>query len=486
MLSPEEKRSLQSSEGLAPVVYVQSSCDCPSRRDDLVKALARHIRVDSYGACLNNRTMPSRIKKNRVMSERENLLTLLGKYKFVLALENAECEDYITEKLWNALEVRKLTSFSFFCDCCSNSLACCSCSCHSSCCCCYIFFSCCCFAAATALLLLQVVLQLFLLLLQQLQLLLLLQMLQLKLSGAIAATLFAVVGWYCCCYSTALSVTATASFAVAAVAAGDLPIATATAYPSVCAAFPPPSTIVFATATVIFFDVATFSLSIVFQVGSVPVYHGAPNVADYLPTPSSAVLASSFPSARSLADRLLQLDGDDLAYKRLLAHKRKYASADGRPISNKRLSESVAKRRWGVAEKDQMRLGSHVERFECLVCQRMREREAVRRAGFKEEEPWQAREEHYGCPYPKGPPWGEEKTKGTNQWQRMYAEGFARAVFLAARLGAGEKVLRGEVDKFLLRKEVALVVEGVIRREGDKEALKVYEKELRDLMGKQA
>ncbi len=113
MLSPEEKRSLQSSEGLAPVVYVQSSCDCPSRRDDLVKALARHIRVDSYGACLNNRTMPSRIKKNRAMSERENLLTLLGKYKFVLALENAECEDYITEKLWNALEVRKLTSFSF-------------------------------------------------------------------------------------------------------------------------------------------------------------------------------------------------------------------------------------------------------------------------------------------------------------------------------------------------------------------------------------
>ena len=314
----------------------------------------------------------------------------------------------------------------------------------------------------------------------QLQLLLLLSLLQLKLSGTVLlhyslllvllllqkSSLFCCYCIFCCwgssnCYCYSLS------FRLCSISASF----------DYCVCY---------TATVMFFYVATFSLPVVFQVGSVPVYQGAPNVADYLPTPSSAVLASSFPSARSLADRLLQLDGDDLAYKRLLAHKRKYASADGRPISNKRLSESVAKRRWGVAEKDQMRLGSHVERFECLVCQRMREREAVRRAGFKEEEPWQAREEHYGCPYPKGPPWGEEKTKGTNQWQRMYAEGFARAVFLAARLGAGEKVLRGEVDKFLLRKEVALVVEGVIRREGDKEALKVYEKELRDLMGKQA
>ncbi len=187
MLSPEEKRSLQSYEGLAPVVYVQSSCDCPSRRDELVKALARHIRVDSYGACLNNKTMPSRIKKNRVMSERENLLTLLGKYKFVLALENAECEDYITEKLWNALEVRKLlpqllfavvaisffsccfataTAFFYYCCCCSyNCSCCCHCSSsrsllllllhyllllvllllqHSSFCCCFCIFCCCC------------------------------------------------------------------------------------------------------------------------------------------------------------------------------------------------------------------------------------------------------------------------------------------------------------------------------------------------------
>ncbi len=228
MLSPEEKRSLQSSEGLAPVVYVQSSCDCPSRRDDLVKALARHIRVDSYGACLNNKTMPSRIKKNRVMSERENLLTLLGKYKFVLALENAECEDYITEKLWNALEVRKLLP------------------------------------------------QLLLLLLLYLFSPVVLQLLQLSFTIAVAAaTTVPVVViapvpdlcccccyiiyccWYCCCFSTALSVAASASFAAAA-AAGDLPFATATAYPSVCAAFPPPSAVVFATATVMFFDVATF------------------------------------------------------------------------------------------------------------------------------------------------------------------------------------------------------------------------------------
>ena len=50
--------------------------------------------------------VPFQVQKNRVVPERERLLSVLGKYKFVLALENAECPDYVTEKLWDALEVR--------------------------------------------------------------------------------------------------------------------------------------------------------------------------------------------------------------------------------------------------------------------------------------------------------------------------------------------------------------------------------------------
>jgi hypothetical protein len=32
-------------------------------------------------------------------------LELLAKYKFVIAIENAICDDYITEKLWRALQL---------------------------------------------------------------------------------------------------------------------------------------------------------------------------------------------------------------------------------------------------------------------------------------------------------------------------------------------------------------------------------------------
>ena len=65
LLTPEEKGELQRSEGLSPVIYVQSGCDCPSGRDALVRRLARHVGVDSYGLCLNNRTMPRPVRKGR-------------------------------------------------------------------------------------------------------------------------------------------------------------------------------------------------------------------------------------------------------------------------------------------------------------------------------------------------------------------------------------------------------------------------------------
>ena len=67
-----------------------------------------------------------------------------------------------------------------------------------------------------------------------------------------------------------------------------------------------------------------------------PIYLGAPNVAlDFLPTPTSALLASDFGSSWELAREVMRLDGDDRAYKRMLVHKRKYAGPDDKPIANK-------------------------------------------------------------------------------------------------------------------------------------------------------
>lgn len=46
------------SKNLAPVVYVQSDCNTPSERDSYVEELAKHIPVDSYGKCLQNKDLP--------------------------------------------------------------------------------------------------------------------------------------------------------------------------------------------------------------------------------------------------------------------------------------------------------------------------------------------------------------------------------------------------------------------------------------------
>lgn len=56
-----------------------------------------HIRVDSFGACLNN--AQSAQAQARAQSNSE----LYASYKFVLAIENSNCEDYVTEKLIDAL-----------------------------------------------------------------------------------------------------------------------------------------------------------------------------------------------------------------------------------------------------------------------------------------------------------------------------------------------------------------------------------------------
>ena len=103
LVSLETKNSLVKS-GLAPVAYVQSSCDTPSMRDDWVTEFMKHIKVDSYGECLNNKALPESIVGSEQF-ENSEYLSLLAQYKFVIAAENAVCDDYVTEKLWRTLTV---------------------------------------------------------------------------------------------------------------------------------------------------------------------------------------------------------------------------------------------------------------------------------------------------------------------------------------------------------------------------------------------
>ncbi|XP_006013607.1 alpha-(1,3)-fucosyltransferase 10 [Latimeria chalumnae] len=89
---------------IAPLVYVQSDCDPPSDRDSYVRELMKYIVVDSYGDCLHNKDLPQHLKNPTTMDD-EGFYEILAQYKFILAFENAVCEDYITEKFWRPLKL---------------------------------------------------------------------------------------------------------------------------------------------------------------------------------------------------------------------------------------------------------------------------------------------------------------------------------------------------------------------------------------------
>ncbi|XP_028914910.2 alpha-(1,3)-fucosyltransferase 11 [Ornithorhynchus anatinus] len=93
--------------GYAPLVYLQSHCDVPADRDRYVRQLMRYIPVDSYGRCLQNRELPTARLRDTATATTEDaeLMDFLSRYKFHLALENAICEDYMTEKLWRPMHL---------------------------------------------------------------------------------------------------------------------------------------------------------------------------------------------------------------------------------------------------------------------------------------------------------------------------------------------------------------------------------------------
>nr|CAJ42057.1 alpha 1,3-fucosyltransferase [Drosophila persimilis] len=87
------------------VVFLSSDCDTMSGREHYMKELMRHINVDSFGSCLHNKDLPALQKDYMDNLYSPKLLRFLSRYKFMIAIENAVCEDYITEKFWRPLVV---------------------------------------------------------------------------------------------------------------------------------------------------------------------------------------------------------------------------------------------------------------------------------------------------------------------------------------------------------------------------------------------
>lgn len=68
----------------------------PGQRDEYVAELMRHIAVDAYGACLNNRRWQEDLG-------RPTKNATFARYPFTLALENSVADDYVTEKFYDPL-----------------------------------------------------------------------------------------------------------------------------------------------------------------------------------------------------------------------------------------------------------------------------------------------------------------------------------------------------------------------------------------------
>lgn len=77
------------------VAWVVSRCDAPSGRTEIAHKLSQYIPIDIFGKCGN-----LTCSKGRELRLSNECKATLQSYKFYLAFENSNCEDYITEKYW--------------------------------------------------------------------------------------------------------------------------------------------------------------------------------------------------------------------------------------------------------------------------------------------------------------------------------------------------------------------------------------------------
>lgn len=85
-----------------------SNCGAGNGRTKYMIELMKHIKIDSYGSCLNNAEVPSSFRRRNRYRTKE---AMLSQYKFTIAFENSNDEDYITEKLYQPLRYGSVPIF---------------------------------------------------------------------------------------------------------------------------------------------------------------------------------------------------------------------------------------------------------------------------------------------------------------------------------------------------------------------------------------
>ena len=74
------------------MAWLVSNCHTKSRREDFAASLSQHLELDVFGGC-GRACDDGRAEEDKCSD------MMAREYRFYLALENAVCQDYITEKV---------------------------------------------------------------------------------------------------------------------------------------------------------------------------------------------------------------------------------------------------------------------------------------------------------------------------------------------------------------------------------------------------
>lgn len=87
-----DRRSI--SRGEAPILWLAHNCNAFNKREKYLEELSKYVPIDFRGPCMLN-TDP--------FPNGGDTVGLMKQYKFYLALENSNCFQYVSEKVYNAL-----------------------------------------------------------------------------------------------------------------------------------------------------------------------------------------------------------------------------------------------------------------------------------------------------------------------------------------------------------------------------------------------
>jgi hypothetical protein len=95
------------------IFWFVSNCHTPSRREEYVHELLQHVGIDIYGEC--SKHYPAPYAKRDPCSTQpppsdvdKCTHALYNSYKFYLAFENSQCNEYISEKYWKIYSPERL------------------------------------------------------------------------------------------------------------------------------------------------------------------------------------------------------------------------------------------------------------------------------------------------------------------------------------------------------------------------------------------